>query len=628
MIALALLCSAFASIPQDRDLTEALWEAAKTGDLDALAALVEEGADANVRTESDATALYFAASNDHPEACAFLADAGAALDVADSFYDTPPIGMAGWLGHGDCVRVLIDKGSTGGVGAMFAASSNGHVDAVRAVLESMEVPQGVKDSACVGARDAGLDEIVRLFVEFGAAEPPERTEADDVPTDEPSDESAPRAKIDDPYVPVIEPRHWSRFRGPGGSGLADGQHPPLTWDLESNHHIRWRSPVAGLGHSSPVVWGNRVFTTTASGEKPHTGIRQDDRGRIGSAKEAYPHRFLALRHRLDDGKLLWSTECHEGVPRSERHWKASHANSTAAVDAERVVVSFGSQGLYCLDHDGEILWSRDLGALDAGWFVDDSFGWGFASSPVLFEDRVLIQCDVKGGGFAAALSAETGEELWRAERDELPSWGTPIVYDAPEGPEVAMNATNAVRGYDPTSGEVLWEIRGNSKITVASCVAADGLVVATGGYQRPAPIYVVRAGAFGDLTPGEAPEGSLAWSAQRDGAYQPTPLLYDGLLYVFHSNGILSCYVAETGERIYRERIGGGVAAYTASPIAADGYLYLTGEAGDVHVVRAGREPEVVAVNDVGGSTLATPAISNGVFLIRTLDELIAVAHR
>ena len=275
--------------------------------------------------------------------------------------------------------------------------------------------------------------------------------------------------------------------------------------------------------------------------------------------------------------------------------------------------------------------AADGGAAAPGWDHDpnmDSFGWGFASSPVLFEDRVLIQCDVKGGGFAAALSAETGEELWRAERDELPSWGTPIVYDAPEGPEVAMNATNAVRGYDPTSGEVLWEIRGNSKITVASCVAADGLVVATGGYQRPAPIYVVRAGAFGDLTPGEAPEGSLAWSAQRDGAYQPTPLLYDGLLYVFHSNGILSCYVAETGERIYRERIGGGVAAYTASPIAADGYLYLTGEAGDVHVVRAGREPEVVAVNDVGGSTLATPAISNGVFLIRTLDELLAVAHR
>ncbi|MEM6674542.1 MAG: PQQ-binding-like beta-propeller repeat protein [Planctomycetota bacterium] len=627
MIALTLSLLTLPVLAQDT-LEERLWEAAKIGDVDAIEALLEEGADVNARTEFEATALYFAASNDHAEACAFLADAGAELDVADSFYDNTPIGMAGWLGHADCVVVLIDKGSSGGIGAMFAAASNGHVDVVRAVLETMEVPQGVKDSACANARAAGAENVVAVLVEAGAAEPPARAEAEAA---EETRESA-ATKIDDPYVPVADPSPWPGFRGPGGTGLADGQRPPLTWDLESDHHIRWRAPVAGLGHSSPVVWGNRVFVTTAVGERPHTGIEEGDRGWIGSADESFNHRFLVQCFRLDDGELLWSTECHEGVPLSERHWKASHANSTAAVSAERVVVSFGSHGVHCLDHDGKILWSKDLGLLDAGWFVDDSFGWGYASSPVIWDDRVILQCDVKGGGYAAALSLEDGEELWRVGRDELPSWGTPCVYATDDGPQVAMNASNAICGYDPENGELVWEIRGNSKITVASPVAGEGLVVATGGYQRPAPVYVIRAGAFGDLTPGEGenggdPEG-VVWSNQRDGVYQPTPLIYDGLLYMLRSNGVLSCFVAETGERLYRERVGGGMSAFTASPIAADGYLYLTGEAGDVSVVRAGPDFEIVAVNDIGGSTLATPAISNGVFLLRTLDELVAVAHR
>ena len=571
---LELIIASLFTLPvaQDTDLERQLWEASKRGDVESIRKLIEAGVDVSARTEFDATALYFAAGNDHARACAALADAGAELDVADNSYGNTPISMAGWLGYDDCVRVLIEKGSTGGIGALFAAASNGHTDAVAAVLESMEAPQGVLDSACAQAVAVGATDVVDVLVAFGASEP---ASVPDAASGAPASETKRRAKIKDPYTPVIEPRPWPGFRGAGGVGVAHGQHPPLTWDIETGEHVRWRAAVPGLGHSSPVIWGNRVFITTAVGEKEHTGIEQDDRGWIGHAREDFVHSFQVLCFGLSDGKLLWSTTCSEGVPRAERHWKASHANSTVAVDAEYIVASFGTEGLHCLDHDGKLIWKKDLGVLDAGWFVDDSFGWGFASSPTIWKDRVIVQCDVKGGAFAAAFALEDGAELWRVERDELPSWGTPVVVEGPEGPEVVMNATNAIRGYDPRSGEMLWKIRGNSKITVSSPVALDGLIVASGGYQRPAPIYVVRVGSRGDLTPSadESSGDALVWSSQRNGVYQPTPLLHDGLLYMLRGSGVLTCYDAESGEQLYSERVSGGGSAHTASPVAADGYL-------------------------------------------------------
>lgn len=619
----------FASPPSGPDEVERLWRAAKTGDVETLEKLIEEGVDVNARTEFDATALYFAASNNHPEACAVLADAGAELDVADTFYDNTPIGMAGWLGYEKCVRVLIDKGSTGGIGAMFAAAGNGHAEAVAAVLESMEVPQGVKDNACATAAGAGASDVVDVLVAFGASEPAPVTSGR--PGADAESVVAPELEeLDDFYTPVVEPADWPRFRGAGGNGIADGQHPPLSWDLEKGERVRWRAPVPGLGHSSPIVRGDKVFVTTAVGERPHTGIEEGDRGWIGAAAEDYSHRFEVRCHRLNDGELLWTTVVHEGVPRADRHWKASHANCSVAVDEENVVAFFGSEGLYCLDHEGQLRWKKDLGVLDAGWFVDDSFGWSFASSPVLWEDRVIVQCDVSGEDFVAAFALADGKELWRASREELPAWGTPIVVDGPEGPELVANATNAISAYDPTDGALLWELRGNSKITVASPVAAEGLIYVTGGYQRPAPVYAIRAGARGDLTlpTNTTTSDAVLWSNQRDGVYQPTPLVYHGLLYLLRNNGVLSCHDAETGNRLYRERVIPGGSAHTASPVAADGYLYITAESGEVYVVQAGDVFALVAVNELGGTCLTTPAISNGVMVFRTLEELIAVSHR
>jgi len=616
--------------------TERLWEAAKKGDLATVKALIEAGVDVDARTEFDATAVYFAASNDHAEVCAALADAGADLNVADNFYDNSPIGMAAWLGFPECVRVLVEKGAENGTGALFAAVSNGHVEVVEVLLATIDPPQGVLDSTWQQANAAGRTAVAQVLADAGAtvaaAEPAEagvdveRTRGDTSGADGPWlwDE------IEDFYHPVVEPAAWPRFRGPGASGIADGQHPPLSWNLETGEHLRWRTPVPGLGHSSPIVHGNRVFITTAVGEREHTGVEQGDRGWIGAADEAFPHRFEVLCHRLSDGELLWRTVCHEGVPQTERHWKASQANCTVAVDETRVVAFFGAEGLYCLDHAGKLLWKKDLGVLDAGWFVDDSFGWGFASSPVIWKDRVLVQCDVAGPDFVAAFRLEDGEELWRAERDELPAWGTPVVAEGPEGPEVIFNATNHIKSYDVETGDVLWNLSGNSKITVASPVVAEGLVYVTGGYQRPAPIYAVRLGSMGDLTlpSGQTTSEAVPWSNQRDGVYQPTPLVYEGLLYMLRANGVLGCYDATDGTRLWRERVAARGSEHTASPIAADGYLYLTAEGGEVYVVLAGDEFQLVAENSIGATTLTTPAISNGVILFRTLDELIAIAHR
>jgi outer membrane protein assembly factor BamB len=615
---------------QEESLEERLWRAAKAGDVEEITALLEAGADVDARTEFDATALYFAASNDHAEACGVLADAGAALDVADNFYGNTPIGMAGWLGYPDPVRVLIDRGSTGGVGALFAAAGNGHADVVAAVVESMDVQQGVLDSACATAASSGFPDVVDVLVALGASEPAGAAPGTGAAEATAGRESAAAPLDDDVYVPVVEPLPWDRFRGPGGTGIADGQHPPVRWDLDSGERVRWRVETPGLGHSSPVVWGNKVFVTTAVGEEPDTGTFQEDRGWIGSAEEDYPHRYQVLCYRLEDGELLWSTTVHEGVPAAERHWKASHANCTVAVDDERVVAFFGSEGLHVLDHDGKILWQRDLGLLDAGWFVDDSFGWGFASSPIIWRDRVIVQCDVSGPDFVAAFALADGKELWRAERDELPAWGTPVTADGPEGPEVVFNATNGIRSYDPRSGDLLWNVSGNSKITVSSPVIADGVAYISGGYQRPSPIYPVQLGSMGDLTlaDGATSSDAILWSNQRDGVYQPTPLAYGGLLYLLRGNGVLSCFDALTGERLYRERVIAGGSAHTSSPVGADGYLYITSESGEVYVVRAGEEFELVAENRVGDRCLTTPAISNGVLVFRTIDELVAVSRR
>jgi outer membrane protein assembly factor BamB len=420
--------------------------------------------------------------------------------------------------------------------------------------------------------------------------------------------------------------HWPSFRGPFASGVADGQDLPLRWNAASGRNIRWKIPIPGIANSSPVVWGDRIFVTTAVSGGGDTTFRTGLYGDVGSVDDATRHSWEVYSLDLTTGSVLWRRVAREGVPRVKRHLKASQANSTPATDGTHVVVLFGGTGsLHCYDFDGNQLWERDLGILDSGFFRDPSYQWGHASSPVIYRNSVIVQVDIQEDSFIAAYDLKNGGEIWRTSRDEIPTWGTPTVFHGPDRDELITNGTT-VRGYEPRTGEILWSLGPNSDITVATPVVGNGLFFVTAGYSPVQPVYAIRPGAEGDISPERAGESSrgLAWSKDRYGTYIPTPIVYRGYLYTLANNGVLTCYEAETGELIYRDRVGEG-GSFSASPVASDGRLFITSETGTVYVVEAGRRYRLLERNEMDEVCMATPAISGGMLIVRTLGHLYAI---
>jgi outer membrane protein assembly factor BamB len=330
------------------------------------------------------------------------------------------------------------------------------------------------------------------------------------------------------------------------------------------------------------------------------------------------------------GKIIWERIAYEGGPRSKRHPKNTYASSTSVTDGKYVVAFFGSEGLYVYDFNGKFLWKKDLGILNAGWFRDSSFEWGVASSPIIYEHLVIIQCDIQGNSFVAAFRLKDGKLAWRTPRNEISSWGTPTVYQDARHVELITHAPNYIRAYDPRTGKELWRLSGNSKITTPTPITAHGLIYVTNGYREIQPIYAIRPGGRGDISlrDGATSNEFVAWSKRQGGPYTPTPVVYGDYLYTCSNNGVLTAYDAKTGEKIYRQRIAGKGSAYSASPIASDGKLYFTSEDGEIHVVRAGRRYDLLASNPMGEILMATPAISEGIILIRGLEHLFAIGKR
>ncbi len=433
---------------------------------------------------------------------------------------------------------------------------------------------------------------------------------------------------DDGPVTVAAPQNWPSFRGPHASGVADGQKPPVVWDVDKGINVRWKTPIPGLGHSCPVVWGDRLFVTTAVSSDPKSEFRPGQYGDVEPAKDKSEHVWKVYCLDRHSGAVLWERTAHRGVPRVKRHPKASQANCTPAADAGHLVVCFGSEGLYCYDHAGNLLWQHDLGDLDAGWFFDRDYQWGFGSSPALYRDLAFVQCDVGKGSFLAAYRLADGKEAWRAPRDEVPSWSTPTVCEGPGRAELITSATHYARGYDPLTGKELWRLGRLSEITVPAPVVGQGLIFLSSGYRPVQPIYAVRPGASGDISlpKDKTSAGAVAWSAPKGGPYLPTPIVYGDYLYVCANGGVLTCYEAKTGKQVYRERLGGS-SGYTASPVAADGRLYFTSEEDGVRVVKAGPKFELLAENPLGEVCLATPAISDGMLFFRTQHHVIGIGR-
>lgn len=426
---------------------------------------------------------------------------------------------------------------------------------------------------------------------------------------------------------VASPLNWPSFRGPDGTGVADGQQPPVSWSLASRQNVRWQAVIPGMGHSCPVVWGDRVFVTTAISGNPDQKIRVGNYGDVNSVDDLTRHTWQVICLHRDTGALLWTRVAYEGVPKIKRHLKGSQANCTPATDGKHLVVCFGSEGLYCYDMQGRLIWKRDLSTLDSSFAIDREYEWGFANSPLIHDGLAILQCDLSRDSFIAAFSLEDGSKVWSTSRDEIPSWSSPVIWRHSQGVELVTNASQYARSYDPKTGVELWRLAKKSEATIPAPVCGKDLLFITSGNRPIQPIFAIKPGAKGDISLKEQEQSNayIQWSTMRGGPYMPTPILYGPYFYTCSNSGILACYEAATGKEIYKKRMGGGGESYTASPVAADGKIYCTSEQGTVRVVKAGPVFELLAVNELNDYVMATPAISNGALFVRSQHYLFAL---
>lgn len=423
---------------------------------------------------------------------------------------------------------------------------------------------------------------------------------------------------------------WPSFRGPEASGIAEKQNLPDRWDAKTGENILWRIPIPGLAHSSPVVWGDRVYVTSAVSTDPKATFRPGLYGDGDAAKDRSVHRFVIYAIDKRDGKIKWERVAHQGEPLEKRHIKSTYANSTPATDGRILVAWFGSQGVHAFDVKGNFLWKVDLGRVDLGAYDIPTYEWGPASSPIIWNDLVILQVDTQTDSFLIALDGATGKTVWKTDREELPSWGTPTIANTASGPVLVTNASNFIRGYDPRTGKELWRLGGSSKITAPTPIFSEGMFVVASGRGPERPIFVVRPGALGDLTlrDGKTSSESIVWSRTGRGSYMPTPIAYNGVLYVLGNSGTFDAYDLKTGNELFRQRLPTIGSGYSASPVAADGKIYLSNEDGEILIVGAGQKFSHVGTNSMGELLMATPALSDGVMYVRSSASLFAIGRK
>jgi outer membrane protein assembly factor BamB len=425
------------------------------------------------------------------------------------------------------------------------------------------------------------------------------------------------------------PVRWPSFRGVLASGVADGAQLPDQWDLNAGTNIKWRVSLPGLAHSSPIVWDDLVIVTTAVSGDPNATFRKGLYGAGDASPDRSEHQWQVIALDRVAGTIRWTQTAYRGVPREKRHIKSTYANQTPATDGRTIVAFFGSQGLYAYDMKGALRWKQDLGVLNAGAYDLPEYEWGNASSPIIDDGRVIVQCDVHGGSFLQAFDAMTGRSLWKSARTELPSWATPTVVAGPRGKELVTNAPNFIRGYDPATGEQLWQLGGSSKITAPTPILARDLVVVASGRAPERPIFAIRPGSRGDLTlsPGQTTSEAIAWSKTQRGPYMPTPLAYGDQVYALANQGLFDAYTIAAGAEVYRQRLPHAGSGFSASPVASDGRIYLSSEDGDVFVVKAGPDFEQLAKNAMNEPIMATPAIAGTLLIVRTEKQLVAIGR-
>lgn len=430
-------------------------------------------------------------------------------------------------------------------------------------------------------------------------------------------------------IAIADAGHWPEYHGPDARGVGEGS-PPTAFDLESGDGVLWRTPIPGLAHASPVIWGNTIYTVTATSAEDSPELRVGLYGDITPAKDhEIVHTWWLYALDRASGKVTWKAKLYEGTPAIKRHIKATHANSTPATDGEHVAVFLGSEGLHVYDTEGKRLWKKDFGVLNSTYYMIPAAQWGFASSPIIEDGKVIVIADVLENGFVAAYDVATGAEAWKVDRADVPGWSTPSVIGTGGSRQVLVNGYKHTAGYRLSDGTELWRITsGGGDIPVPRPVVGDDFAYFTNGHGR-SPVFAVRPSARGDVTleDGATANEGVAWYSPKGGTYMQTPILLDGILYACNDNGVLTAFDAESGEEIYKERLTKSGEGFTGSGVAAGGHLYYPSEEGVVHVVKAGRAFEVVGTSDLGEITMTTPAIADGALYIRTRGHMVAIGH-
>jgi outer membrane protein assembly factor BamB len=450
-------------------------------------------------------------------------------------------------------------------------------------------------------------------------------------------------------APLDEPAHWPRFRGPASNPVSDNPHLPVRWSRTEN--VEWVADVPGVGWSSPVVWGTRVFMTAATSEQPmkppslgtefsneyiaelrKQGLSPDEiNQRLWARDREMPQdiviRLMLYCYDLESGRRLWEREIYHGRPRGGRHVKNSFASETPVTDGTRVYAYFTDYGLYAFDFDGRPAWATPFPSRPT---IRD---YGTGASPALYRDRLFVLNDNEEQSFLAAYDSATGREVWRTPRTVEPNrktgWSTPFVWENALRTEVVTLGPGVAISYG-LDGAELWRIKRMGAVAIQSPFASDGVLYLTSGTSGDdnKPIVAVRAGGKGDITPLEPANQNdyvLWYERIAGGTYLPTPVIYRNALYVLYDKGIFSRFRIDTGERVFRSRIAPGASAFTASPWAYDGKIFALSEEGDTYVIEAADEYRLIAVNSLDEFALATPAIVGDRLLIRTQSRLYSI---
>ena len=416
-------------------------------------------------------------------------------------------------------------------------------------------------------------------------------------------------------------KNWPQWRGPYATGVAPVGNPPIEWNESTN--VKWKVEIPGIGHATPIIWGDQIILLSAvkSDKKVEAEESEEDQQEnqwMSPTKTDYIHKFVVLSVDRNSGIIRWQTTVREELPHNSTHQFGSWASGSPVTDGVNIYAYFGSHGLYCLNNEGKIIWERDFGQMEKAM----SFGEG--SSPILFEDKLIVLRDHQGQSTLHVLNKKTGEDVWKIKRDEPSSWSTPVVVEYKGKTQIITNATNNVSSYDLVNGNLIWECSGMTRNVIPMPVSANGMIYLMSGFRGSALLAIDLSKAKGNITDSDA----IVWKYDKNTPYTPSPVLLENKLYFLKvNNGYLSCLDAKDGKEYYSIQKLEGIENIFASPVGVKDRIYITGANGTFYVVKHGTDFEVLSQNRLEDSFHASPAVFGNNLYLRGFKYLYCISE-